>query len=69
MIKKNQSRISVNEQLAEELDKQVIKTMKKRKVYARYEDNIWAADLAEIGSLPSNNKNVNTYIMCHRCFH
>ena len=32
-------------------------------------DNIWVADLAEIGSLSSNNKNLNTYIMCHRCFH
>ena len=51
--KKTGSVISVNEQVAEELHKSVIK-----KAYARFKDNIWAADLAEIGSLPSKNKNV-----------
>ena len=33
----------------------------------RFKDNIWAADLAEMGSLSSKNKNVK--YMCHRCFH
>ena len=33
--------ISVNEQLAEELHKPVIKKFKSRKVYARSKDNIW----------------------------
>ena len=41
-------RISVNEQLAEELRKPVIKTLKRRKVYARFNDNIQAADLAKM---------------------
>ena len=50
--------IGVNEQLAEELHKPVIKKFKRRKVYARFKDNIWASDLAEIGSLSSKNKNV-----------
>ena len=50
--------ISVNEQVAEELHKSVIKKFKRRKVYARFKDNIWAVDLAEMGSLPSKNKNV-----------
>ena len=49
--KKTRSGISVNEQLAEELHKLVIKKFKKRKV------NVWAADLAEMGSL-SSKKNV-----------
>ena len=49
--KKTRSGISVNEQLAEELHKAVIKTFKGRKVYAKFEDNIWAGDLAEMGSL------------------
>ena len=40
--------ISVNEQLAEELHKPVIKKFKRRKVYARFKDNIWVADLAEM---------------------
>ena len=59
--------MSVNEQLAEELHKPVIKNFKRRKVYAKFKDNIWAADLAEMGSLSSKNKNVK--YMYHRCFH
>ena len=50
--KKTESGISVNEQLAKELHKSKIKKCKRRKVYARFKDNIWAADLAEMGSLP-----------------
>ena len=56
--KKTGSEISVHEELAEELHKPVIKNFKKRKVYARFKDNIWAADLAEMESLSSKNKNV-----------
>ena len=33
------------------------------KVYARFKNNIWAADLAEMGSLSSKNKNVK-YLFC-----
>ena len=54
---------SVNEQLAEELHKPIIKKFKKRKVYARFKGNIQATDLAEMGSLPSINKNVK-YLLC-----
>ena len=54
---------SVNEQLAEELHKPVINKFKRRKVCARFKDNIWAADLAEMGSLSSKNKNVK-YLLC-----
>ena len=61
--KKAGSGISVNEQLAEELHKSVIKKLKRRKVYARFKDNIWAADLAEMESLSSKNKNVK-YLLC-----
>ena len=50
--------VSVNEQLAEELHKPVTKKFKRRKVYARFKDNIWAADLSEVESLSSKNKNV-----------
>ena len=49
--KKTRSGISVNEQLAEELHKPVIKTFKGRKLYAKFEENIWRGDLAEMGSL------------------
>ena len=55
--------LSVNEQLAEELHEPVIKKFKKRKFYVRFKDNIWAADLAGMGSLSSKNKNVK-YLLC-----
>ena len=42
---------NVNEVLAQELQKPVIIIFKRRKVYARFKRNIWAADLAEMGSL------------------
>ena len=34
--------------MTEELHKPVTKKFKRRKVYARFKDNIWTADLAEI---------------------
>ena len=55
--------VSANEQLAEELHKPVIKEFERRKVYPSFKNNIWAADLAEMGSLPCNNKNVK-YLLC-----
>ena len=50
--------LSVNEQLTEELHKLVMKNFKRRKVYGRFKDNIWAEDLAEIRSMSSKNRNV-----------
>ena len=44
--------------LYKELHNPVIKKFKRRKVYARFKDNIWAADLSEMESLSSKNKNV-----------
>ena len=72
--KKTGSGISVIEQLAEELYKPVTKNFKRRKIYARFKDNIWAAGLAEMESLSSKNENVKYLlkmlkIVCHRCTH
>ena len=61
--KKTGSRVSVNEQLAKELLKTVIKKFKRKKVHARFKNNMWAADLAEMGSSASKNKNVK-YLLC-----
>ena len=62
--KKTESGVSVNEQLAEELHKPVVKKFKRRKVYARFKDNIWvSAALAEMESLSSKNKNLK-YLLC-----
>ena len=43
--------------------KPVIKKFNRRKVNVRFKDNIWAADLAEMGSLSSKNRNVK-YLSC-----
>ena len=55
--------IYLNEQLDKDLHKPVTKKFKRRKVYARFKDNIWAEDLAEIESLSSLKKNVK-YSLC-----
>ena len=64
--KKIGSGISINEQLAHELHKPVIEKFKRRKVYVKFRYNIWAANLAGMGSSSSKNK---MFIMYHRCFH
>ena len=61
--KKTRSGINANEQLAEELHKPVTKRFKRRKVYARFKDNISTADLPDMESLSSKNKNVK-YLLC-----
>ena len=61
--------VSVNEQLVEELHKPLIKKFERRKIYVTFKDNIWAADLAEMGSLSSKNKNVKYLLCVHRFFH
>ena len=67
LTKKNRLGVSLNEKLAEELHKPVNKKFKKRRVHARFKDNIWTVDLAEMGSLSSKNQNVK--YMCDRCFY
>ena len=61
--KKTGLEISVNKQLAKKLYKTAIKNFKRRKIYARFKDNIWTADLAEMESLSLKNKNVK-YLLC-----
>ena len=56
-------RESVNKQLAKDLHKPVIKKIKKKSVYARFKDKIWAADLAEIRSLSLKNKKLDVYCL------
>ena len=61
--KKTGSGINVKEQRAEELHKPVIKKFKRRKVYTKFKGSIWAADLPEMESLSSKNKNVK-HLLC-----
>ena len=44
LTKKTGLGASVNEELAQQLHKPVIKKFKRRTMYARFKDNIWAAD-------------------------
>ena len=44
-----------NYQLANELNKPIIKEFKKRKVYSSFRDNIWGIDLADMQSLSKFN--------------
>ena len=57
--------MSVNEQLAEKLHKPVIKNFKRRKVYARFKEDILAGDLTEMESVSYKNKN-SKYFLCVR---
>ena len=61
--KKIGSGVNVNEVLAQELHKPVIKKFRKIKVYERFKDNIWVADLAEMASLYSKSCGVK-YWLC-----
>ena len=61
--KKTGSGVSIDKQLAQELHKSVIKTFKRRKVYARFKENIQTADIAEMESLSSKKKKVK-YLLC-----
>ena len=52
-----------NQQLANELQKQVIRKLKKRKLYSSFKDNIWVADLAGIQLVSKYNKGIR-YVIC-----
>ena len=52
-----------NYQLANELNKLVIKKFKKRKVYSSFKDNIWGVDLADMQSLSKYSKGIK-YLLC-----
>ena len=55
--------MSVNEKLAKEFHKPVFKKFKRRKIYARFKGNIWAADLDEMRSISSKSRNAK-YLWC-----
>ena len=53
----------VNEQLANELHKPIIRTFKRRDVYASYKDNIIGVDLADVQLKSKYNKGIR-YLLC-----
>ena len=52
-----------NQQLANELNKPIIRKFKKRKVYSSLKDNIWGVDLADIQLISKYNKGIR-YLLC-----
>ena len=52
-----------NYQLANELNKPIIKKSKKIKVYSSFRDNVWGVDLTGMQSLSKYNKGIN-YLLC-----
>ena len=48
--------LELNEELAKELHKPVIRNFKKRTVYSGFKDNIWGADLADMQLISKSNK-------------
>ena len=52
-----------NYQLANELHWQIIRKLKKWKVYSSFRDNIWGVDLTDMQSLSKYNKEIK-YLLC-----
>ena len=52
-----------NYELSNELQRQIIRKLKKRKVCSPFIDNIWGVDLADMQSLSKYNKGIK-YILC-----
>ena len=52
-----------NKQLAQELQKPIIKNVKRRKVYSLFKDNIWGVDVADMSLISKFNKGIK-YLSC-----
>ena len=52
-----------NLKLAEELQKSIIRNLKKRTVYSEFKDKIWGADLANIQLISNLNKGFK-FLLC-----
>ena len=62
-LKNVNNKIKQNKQLAEELQKPVIKIFLKRTVYSPFKHNIWGADLADMQSISKVNKEFR-FLLC-----
>ena len=52
-----------NYQLANELRRQIIRKLKRQKVYSSFRDNLWGLDLGDIQSLSKYNEGIK-YLLC-----
>ena len=53
----------INNLLADELHKPIIKKFKRGKVYSSFKDNIWGADLADMQLISKYNKRIR-FLLC-----
>ena len=53
----------INQQLAHELHKLIIRKSKRCKVYSYFKDNIWGADLADMQLISKYNKGIR-FLLC-----
>ena len=56
------NKIKQNYQLAEGLQKPIIRKVKKRTVYSGFKDNVWGADLADIQLISKFNKEFRFFL-------
>ena len=61
--KKSKGADILNQQLANELHKLIIRKFKKRKVYSSFKDNIWGVDLGDMQLISKYNKGIK-YLLC-----
>ena len=54
---------ALNEQLADELHKPIIRKFKERKVYSVFKDKIWATDLADMQVISRSNEGIR-FLLC-----
>ena len=52
------NKTKLNQQLAEEFHKPIIKKFKKGRIYSPFKDNIWEADLAEMQLISTFHKRI-----------
>ena len=55
--------VKLNEQLAKELHKPIIRNFRKRTVYSGFKGNIWSADLADVQLISKFNKGFK-FLLC-----
>ena len=55
--------VKLNEQLAKELHKPIIRHFRKRTGYSGFKDNIWSADLADVQLISKFNKGFK-FLLC-----
>ena len=57
-----------NYQLANELHRQIIRKIKRRKIFSSFRDIIWGVDLADMQSLSKYNRGIKYFLIVRNQF-